>query len=61
MSTQNKINIFFSNEEEQEFNYLKILNQNPIDRIKETVALILRVYPIKEKTKGNNRINFERI
>lgn len=61
MSNQNKINIFFSNEEEQEFNYLKILNQNPIDRIKETVALILRVYPIKKKTKGNNRINFERI
>ncbi len=36
-----------------------ILNQSPIERIRETVQLILRVYPIKEKKDGPDKIYFD--
>ncbi|MBP8033164.1 MAG: hypothetical protein KAZ71_01135 [Bacteroidia bacterium] len=37
-----------------------VINQNPIDRIRETVQLILRVYSTKEKKPRINKIYFDK-
>lgn len=43
---------------EQQANY--IANQNPIDRIKETVQLILRVFPLIERKPSTNKIYIDK-
>jgi hypothetical protein len=43
--------VFFNSfEEEEEYNAKKILQQNPVERIRETVQLILRAYGFTEET-----------
>ena len=37
-----------------------VINQNPVDRIRETVQLILRVYSAREKKPRVNKIYFDR-
>lgn len=37
------------------------IQQNPIDRIKETVELILRVFPREEKIQHVNKIYFDKV
>lgn len=37
-----------------------VINQNPVDRIRETVQLILRVYSTREKKPRVNKIYFDR-
>ena len=37
-----------------------VINQNPVDRIRETVQLILRVYSSKEKKPRINKIYFDK-
>lgn len=57
-----KIRVFHSFEEQEEYEYSQILNQNPLDRIKDTVELILRVYNTSREElsqrKMSNRIKF---
>ncbi len=48
----------FRHAAEEEAKY--IANQNPIDRIKETVQLILRVYSTNEKTPNTNKIYIDK-
>lgn len=47
---KNSIRFFNSFEEQEEERIKFIVAQNPVDRIKETVQLILRIYPKKENT-----------
>jgi len=37
-----------------------IINQNPIDRIKDTVQLILRIYSLSEKKSNTNMIYIDK-
>ena len=37
-----------------------VINQNPVDRIRETVQLILRVYSTNEKKPRINKIYFDK-
>ena len=60
MKNSQKINIFHSFLDAEESNARKAANQNPLDRIKETVKLILRIYPINENNSNNHRIYFDR-
>lgn len=58
-----KIKIFDSIAEEQASNYKAIKRQDPAERIKETVKLILKVYGFTKKSlkarKSSNRIIFD--
>jgi hypothetical protein len=45
-----KIVFFSSFAEEEEYNLKKNAEQNPVERIRETVQLILRVYGYTEET-----------
>ena len=60
MKKSQKINIFTTFSDAEESNAQKAANQSPLDRIKETVNLILRVYPINENNSNNHRIYFDR-
>ena len=57
-----KIRVFHSFEEQEEYEISLLHKQNPLDRIKETVELILRVYNTRReelsKKKSTNRIKF---
>jgi hypothetical protein len=55
-----KINIYSNSDEAAESQAEYIVNQNPIDRIKETVKLILRVYSLSEKRQNTNKIYFDK-
>ena len=37
-----------------------VINQNPVDRIRETVQLILRIYSTNEKKPRINKIYFDK-
>ena len=43
---ENRVRIFHSFEEAEEMEIAHVLNQKPLDRVKETVDLILRVHGI---------------
>lgn len=71
ISKKNKVNynskrIKFSNTlaEEEASNYQASIKQDPIERIKETVKLILRVYGLTRSdlisSKNSNKITFKR-
>lgn len=57
---KNTITVYddFSQAAEEEAKY--IANQNPIDRIRETVQLILRVYSTNEKKTNTNKIYIDK-
>ena len=57
--TSKDIKIFSDAEAASEAEMDFVLNQSPIERIRETVQLILRVYPIKEKKEGPDKIYFD--
>lgn len=57
---KNKITIYSNLDEAAETQAQYIVNQNPIDRIKETVQLILRVYTLSEKKQNINKIYFDK-
>jgi hypothetical protein len=40
--------------------FVFVINQNPVDRIRETVQLILRVYSTNEKKPRINKIYFDK-
>jgi hypothetical protein len=58
MKHAQKINLFRTIEEAEEFNAYQIFVQSPKDRIRETVQLILRIYSEKKKI-SSNKINFD--
>ena len=58
MKNSQKINLFRTIEEAEEFNAYQVFVQSPKDRIRETVELILRIYPKKERA-SINKINFD--
>jgi hypothetical protein len=62
--TQNRINIFNSFEEASKKEIQDILEQPPIDRLRQTVELILRVYNVTRESlkerKSSNRIKIIR-
>lgn len=55
------ISIFNSLSEADEYWAIKAAEQNPVDRIKETVQLILKVYPLKDRKPNTNKIYFDSI
>lgn len=55
-----KISIYTSFDQAAEAEEKYIAQQNPIDRIKETVQLILRIYSIHEKKPNTNKIYFDK-
>jgi hypothetical protein len=55
-----KINIYLNLDEAAEAQVQYVVNQNPINRIKETVQLILRVYSLSEKKQKINKIYFDK-
>ncbi len=57
---KNKINIFNSISKAEEAQVKYVSEQSPLDRIKETVELILRVYSIEPKKPNTNRIYFDK-
>jgi hypothetical protein len=58
MKHSQKINLFHTIEEAEEFNAYQVFIQSPKDRIRETVQLILRIYSVKKKI-SSNKINFD--
>ncbi|MES2566792.1 MAG: hypothetical protein V4565_07995 [Bacteroidota bacterium] len=54
------ISIHSSFNEAAESHEKYIVNQNPIDRIKETVQLILRIYSISPKKPNTNLIYIDK-
>lgn len=60
MSSVKKINIYSNLDEAAEAQVQYVVNQNPINRIKETVQLILRVYYLSEKKQNTNKIYFDK-
>lgn len=58
---KSKITIHNNVNEMHESQALYIAQQNPLDRLKETVELILRIYPIDEKKIKKNIIYFDSI
>ena len=61
MTKKKTIKIFSSFDEAREEEIKYVLAQKPIDRVKETVQLILRVYSKKKKIKNTNRIYFDKV
>lgn len=57
-AVKNKINIFKNKEELNNASYLKASEQSPVERLRETVQLILRVYALEPKKPNTNRIYF---
>lgn len=57
---KNKINIFDSISKAEEAQIKYASEQSPIERIKETVELILRVYSTEPKKPNTNRIYFDK-
>ena len=57
MNNNNRIKIFNSLEEskQDEINY--IINQSPIERLRQTVELILRVYNVTRESLKEKKIN----
>ncbi len=55
------ISIFNSLNEAEEYWAMKAAEQSPVDRIKETVQLILKVYPLKDRKPNTNKIYFDSI
>jgi len=54
------LKIFTNINEAAEAEGLYTSNQKPLDRIKETVELILRVFPMSERTPNTNKIYIDR-
>ena len=54
-----KIDRSLNQAQEEQAEY--IAGQNPVDRIKETVQLILRVFSASEKKPNTNRIYIDKI
>lgn len=61
----NRVNIFYSFEEERKFEINEILEQSPKERIEHTVTLILRVYGLTREIlndrKSNNKIIIKKL
>ena len=53
-----RIHIYKNSHEQNEHLYLIESQKNPIDRLKETVQLIIRVYSLSPKKTNTNRIYF---
>jgi len=51
--TKNRIRIFNSFEEAKETETQDIINQSPVDRLRHTVELILRVYQVSRQDLKN--------
>lgn len=60
MSYSKKIHIHANIDRASEAQSEYVINQNPVDRIRETVQLILRVYSTKEKKPRVNKIYFDK-
>jgi len=60
MSYSKKIYIHSDLDKAAEAQAEYVLNQDPVDRIRETVQLILRVYSSKEKKSRINKIYFDK-
>lgn len=58
-SGANRMVFFNSFEEQEEYNLKKTANQDSIERIKETVQLILRVYGFTEETLRSRKCSNE--
>lgn len=50
------LKIFANIDAAREAEIASAASQEPLDRIRETVQLILRVFPLKKKKSGNNKI-----
>ncbi len=59
-SSNKKIHIHSNSDLAAEAQAEYVINQNPVDRIKETVQLILRVYSSSEKKTNTNKIYFDK-
>ena len=59
----NRIKVFSSFDEQEKFDNAEILKQDPLERIRETVKLILKVYGFTQKSlkerKKDTRIYFD--
>ncbi|MDP1800189.1 MAG: hypothetical protein Q8L81_02465 [Bacteroidota bacterium] len=55
-----EIKIYSSFEEAAEAEAFYVANQDPIERIRETVQLILKVFPINEKIPNTDKIYIDR-
>ena len=60
MSYSKKIHIHSDINKASETQAEYVINQDPVDRIRETVQLILRVYSTKEKKPRINKIYFDK-
>jgi hypothetical protein len=60
MDHSKKIHVYSSAESAAEAQVLYVVNQDPVDRIRETVQLILRVYSSIEKKPNTNKIYFDK-
>ncbi len=55
-----EIKIYSSFEEAAEAEAIYVANQDPIERIRETVQLILKVFPLNEKIPNTDKIYIDR-
>lgn len=60
MSYSKKIHIHTNIDKASEAQSEYVINQDPVERIRETVQLILRVYSSKEKKPRINKIYFDK-
>ena len=60
MPNSKKIHIHSDLDKAAEAQAKYIVNQDPVDRIRETVQLILKVYSTKEKKPRINKIYFDK-
>ena len=58
--SKKKIHIYPNHDKAAEAQAEYIINQDPIDRIRETVQLILRIYSLDEKKPNTNKIYFDK-
>jgi hypothetical protein len=56
---KNKITVHENLEKLSESQAIYAASQSPVERIKETVELILRVFPLKKKKANTNHIYFD--
>ena len=54
------VKIYTSFEEAAEAEAMEVAKQDPIERIRETVQLILRVFPLSEKKVNTNKIYIDK-
>ncbi|MES2513811.1 MAG: hypothetical protein V4580_06675 [Bacteroidota bacterium] len=59
-SSNKKISIYSNSDKAAEAQTLYTINQDPVERIRETVQLILRVYSTVEKRPNTNKIYFDK-